>query len=62
MLLKIIIFLQLVQKHTDKFYYVDGKSTVDVDKVDYKKYKKLLQVPWYYAKMEAGDCLYLPYL
>ena len=38
-----------------------GYSKVDVDRVDLKKYSNLANIPWHYAKMEAGDCLYIPY-
>merc|ERR1739838_533838 len=37
-------------------------SSVDVDKVDMNKYSHFGSVAWYSAKMEPGDCFYLPSL
>jgi lysine-specific demethylase 8 len=34
---------------------------VDVDRVDMNKYPGLGKVPWYSAKVEAGDCLFIPF-
>lgn len=36
-------------------------SEVDVERADMRKFPKLARVPWYYAKMEPGDCLYIPH-
>lgn len=36
-------------------------SNVNVDAVDLKKYPNFSKVPWWEAKMEAGDCLFIPY-
>ena len=35
-------------------------SKVDVDAVDLKKYPGLAKAPWWQAKMQAGDCLFIP--
>jgi len=48
-------------RHEENFYYDGSFSTVDVEKVDFEKYKDLQKVPWFYAKAEAGDCLFLPF-
>uniref|UniRef100_H2YPV1 JmjC domain-containing protein n=2 Tax=Ciona savignyi TaxID=51511 RepID=H2YPV1_CIOSA len=39
----------------------NGYSGADVEKVDLYKYPTLGKVPWHLAKMEAGDCFYIPY-
>ncbi|XP_062510635.1 bifunctional peptidase and arginyl-hydroxylase JMJD5-like isoform X2 [Corticium candelabrum] len=36
-------------------------SSVDVDSVDLSKYPGFKDVEFYFARMEAGDCLYIPY-
>merc|ERR1712196_417982 len=33
---------------------------IDVDAVDLIKYPKWANVEWWYADLEAGDCLYIP--
>lgn len=35
-------------------------SKVDVDAVDLEKYPGLAKAPWWQAKMQAGDCLFIP--
>jgi len=41
----------------------DGSfSEMDVEKVDMKQYSHLAEVPWWRARMEKGDCLYIPLL
>nr|CAB3258421.1 myc-induced nuclear antigen with a molecular mass of 53 kDa-like 1 [Phallusia mammillata] len=37
-----------------------GFTLINVNKVDLKKYPKFRDVPWYYANITAGDCLFLP--
>nr|XP_002129610.1 jmjC domain-containing protein 7 [Ciona intestinalis] len=39
----------------------NGYSGSDVEKVDMYKYPTLGKVPWHLAKMESGDCFYIPY-
>ena len=38
-----------------------GYSKVDTDAVDLKKYPGFSDAPWWEAKLEAGDCIYIPY-
>lgn len=38
-----------------------GFSGVDVDKVDFTKYPIFHEVEFYEAKMETGDCLFIPF-
>ena len=33
----------------------------NVDKIDMFKYPSLQNLPWWSARLESGDCLYLPY-
>ena len=51
------------QKHGE-FIDIDvpngGYSNVDPQAVDLKKYPGLANAPWWEAKMEAGDCLFIP--
>lgn len=35
-------------------------SQADVDKVDLVKFPHLQKIPWWSAKMERGDCLFIP--
>ena len=35
-------------------------SRIDVDMVNTYKYKRLHQLPWYWATLREGDCLFLP--
>lgn len=37
-----------------------GFTLIDVQKVDLMKFPKFRDVPWYYANISAGDCLFLP--
>eukprot|EP00116_Pleurobrachia_bachei_P008521 sb/3468783/ len=37
-----------------------GYSLIDPAKVNYKSFPKFATVPWEYATVHAGDCLYLP--
>lgn len=47
--------------HHDMFdYNTKGFSKVDVDRVDLIKFPSLGRIPWYSAKMETGDCFYIP--
>lgn len=41
---------------------VGAYSKVDVEKVNLYKYPSLSRVSWYKAKLNPGDCLYIPYL
>ncbi|KAI0233046.1 hypothetical protein LSAT2_016682 [Lamellibrachia satsuma] len=42
-------------------WQADGSfSKIDVEKVDMNKYSHLANVPWWRARMEKGDCLYIP--
>lgn len=36
-------------------------ALVDVEKVNLKKFPDFAKVPWRYANLTAGDCLFLPY-
>ena len=38
----------------------NGYSFVNPDAVDLNKYPGLAKAPWWEAKMEAGDCLFIP--
>lgn len=38
-----------------------GFSLLNPDSVDLEKYPQFKGVPWWYANMTAGDCLFLPY-
>ena len=52
-----------IQKHGE-FIDIDvpngGYSNVNPQAVDLKKYPGLANAPWWEAKMEAGDCLFIP--
>ncbi|XP_041365632.1 bifunctional peptidase and arginyl-hydroxylase JMJD5-like [Gigantopelta aegis] len=37
-----------------------GYSSMDVDSVDMYKYPAFRNIPWYSARMEKGDCLFIP--
>lgn len=37
-----------------------GFTLINVNKVDLKRFPKMKEVPWYYANVTAGDCLFLP--
>lgn len=57
-----IIFFIQNDKDFVNIDHPDGSYCgVDVDSVDMKKYPGLGEVPWYSAKVEAGDCLFIPY-
>ena len=47
---------KIIMDHQDGDY-----CSVNVDKVDMNKYPFLLDLPWWNATMEEGDCLYVPY-
>ena len=36
-------------------------STIDVDAVDYLRYKNIHAVEFYHVHLQAGDCLYIPF-
>ncbi|XP_074657729.1 tRNA wybutosine-synthesizing protein 5-like [Tubulanus polymorphus] len=36
-------------------------SSIDVDKVDFTKYKKMNEVEFYHVHLSAGDCMFIPY-
>ncbi|XP_065837981.1 uncharacterized protein [Oscarella lobularis] len=38
-----------------------GYSSLDVDHVDFVKFPGMMDVEYEYVKMEAGDCLYIPF-
>ncbi|XP_028393789.1 uncharacterized protein LOC114518077 [Dendronephthya gigantea] len=54
-------------KHEDKIPIAQGDkgyggfATLDVDNVNLIKYSDFKHVPWQYANLTAGDCLFLPY-
>lgn len=37
-----------------------GYSSLDVEKVDMKKYPTVSKLPWFNVTMNPGDCLYIP--
>ena len=39
----------------------EGHSRADVDSVDLDAFPGIGNVPWWIAKMEAGDCLFIPH-
>ncbi|XP_078701244.1 bifunctional peptidase and arginyl-hydroxylase JMJD5-like [Branchiostoma floridae x Branchiostoma belcheri] len=51
-----------VGRHT-LLHHTDGTEdfSVDVDRVDMYKYPSLRTIPWWSARIERGDCLYLPH-
>jgi len=57
-------FILASRRVIDNLNYEEGQgyNKMNVDKVDYKKYSYLLNVPWYKASLEAGDCIFIPYL
>ncbi|XP_035698141.1 uncharacterized protein LOC118431132 isoform X2 [Branchiostoma floridae] len=38
-----------------------GFSLINVDRVNLQRYPDFAKVPWWYANITAGDCLWLPY-
>ncbi|XP_071800632.1 tRNA wybutosine-synthesizing protein 5-like [Asterias amurensis] len=49
-------------RHQIVFDHPEGSySGVDVEKVDFEKYPEFKDVEFFEAKMEAGDCIYIPY-
>ena len=57
----------LVQKYKELMervgWHIEGSfSDMDVEKVDMEQYGHLAEVPWWRARMEKGDCLYIPLL
>ncbi|XP_066917312.1 bifunctional peptidase and (3S)-lysyl hydroxylase JMJD7-like [Clytia hemisphaerica] len=56
--------LYMVDKKFEEFIDFDAEegaySKVDVDAVDLDKYPGIAQAPWWKAKMQAGDCLFIP--
>ncbi|XP_038054908.1 uncharacterized protein LOC119727117 [Patiria miniata] len=47
---------QIVFDHPEGFY-----SSVDVERVDLNKFPELRNLEFHEAKMQAGDCIYLPF-
>ncbi|XP_022082158.1 tRNA wybutosine-synthesizing protein 5-like [Acanthaster planci] len=47
---------QIVFDHPEGSY-----SSVDVDRVDFNKYPEFRDIEFFEAKLEAGDCIYIPY-
>ena len=42
-------------------WLADGSyHVVDIDSVDMYKYPAFRDIPWYSARMEKGDCLFIP--
>lgn len=35
--------------------------SANVDKVDMYKYPSLQNLPWWSARLEPGDCMFIPY-
>ena len=46
----------IIMDHKDGEY-----CSVDVDSVDMYKYTFLRNIPWWWAEVQAGDCIYVPY-
>ncbi|XP_065916677.1 bifunctional peptidase and arginyl-hydroxylase JMJD5-like [Dysidea avara] len=38
-----------------------GYYHIDVERVNMTSHPGMMEVPWYYVRVEPGDCLYLPY-
>ncbi|XP_038054912.1 lysine-specific demethylase 8-like [Patiria miniata] len=47
---------QIIYDHPEGFY-----SSVDVERVDLNKFPELRNLEFHEAKMQAGDCIYLPF-
>ena len=39
---------------------IGGFSMLNVDKVNMERYPNFAKVPWHYANVSSGDCLYIP--
>ncbi|XP_041366642.1 lysine-specific demethylase JMJ30-like [Gigantopelta aegis] len=46
--------------YANNFNETMGYSRVDVDKVDLHEYPNLRDIPWIEARIEKGDCIYIP--
>ena len=52
-----------MQKISRTFVFLGygGHSLINPEKVDLIKFPNILKIPqWFYANIQAGDCLYLP--
>ena len=57
-----ILLFKVYQPYVEDESFVRDKSysLVDVERVDLRKFPMLADIPWWEAKMEKGDCLYIP--
>lgn len=46
---------------SEGFVQQEGYSKVDVEKVDLKEFPQFQHISWWSARMEKGDCLYIPF-
>ena len=46
---------------SDGWIQAETYSGADVDSVDLETFPGLGKVPWWSAKMERGDCIYIPF-
>jgi lysine-specific demethylase 8 len=59
---KEVFLIDKNQKDTVEIDHPEGAyCSVDVDHIDMNKYPGLAKAPWFSAKVEAGDCLFIPY-
>ncbi|XP_038076574.1 tRNA wybutosine-synthesizing protein 5-like isoform X2 [Patiria miniata] len=60
---KEILFVNYTKyRHQIVFDHPEGSfSGVDVERVDFNKYPEFRDVEFFEAKLEAGDCIYIPY-
>lgn len=57
-------FTSRLQEHTKLIDMDHGEGdycSVNVDKVDMFKYPSLQNLPWWSARLEQGDCMFIPY-
>ncbi|KAL9907764.1 jumonji domain containing 5 [Glossina fuscipes fuscipes] len=46
--------------YTHESEFLKNTSQIDADAVDYQKFPLVANVKFYYLKLQAGDCLYMP--
>lgn len=60
-------FIMIEEKYYGDLYFFEKKpdsgssfSGIDPNKIDLKKYPNVANVPWTYATLMPGDCIYIP--
>ena len=48
-----------VEKHVNIF--LSEIHIIPVTRVDMTLYPGMMEIPWYYVRVEPGDCLYIPF-